>query len=96
MTTHRGVPITVCAELFDFASGPAPASTHSERDMLDALHVRYSQTSQGVLRRYVVAEHVRAACGFAGTSFEGGVRAAHARTMRTADFLAQDWRGEFS
>ena len=94
-TTPNGVPITACDELFDVAPSPAPVSTHSERDMLDALHVRYSQTSQGVARRYVVAEHVRAACGFSGTSFEGGMYVAQARTMRTADFLAQDcWEAQ--
>ena len=60
---------------------------YTERDMLDALHARYSQVSQGYLLRYVVAEHVRAACGFSGASWGGGY---HARTMRTADFLAQD------
>lgn len=52
----------------------------SERSMLDALHLRYSQTSQGVLRRFVCAEHVRSRGGFAGGR--------HA--MRTADFVAQD------
>ncbi|WP_139650685.1 hypothetical protein [Tessaracoccus massiliensis] len=58
---------------------------YTERDMLDALQVRYSQTSQGTVRRYVTAEHVRAACGFAGYSV----------TMRTADFLAQDtWEAQ--
>lgn len=93
MTTLNGVPITVCDELFDFTPSPAPVSTHSERDMLDALHVRYSQTSQGVARRYVVAEHVRAACGFSGVSFDE--RGGRDRTMRTADFLAQDcWEAQ--
>ena len=67
----------------------------TERDMLDALHVRYSQTSQGASRRYVVAEHVRAACGFAGISLEGGMYATQARTMRTADLIAQDcWEAQ--
>ena len=67
----------------------------TERDMLDALHARYSQISQGGGRRYVVAEHVRAACGFAGTTFERGVYATQRRTMRTADFIAQDcWEAQ--
>ena len=33
---------------------------YTERDMLDALHARYSE---GYPPRYVVAEHVRSACG---------------------------------
>lgn len=37
---------------------------HTERTMLDALHDRYSQASQGVLRRWVCAEHVRSGAGF--------------------------------
>lgn len=44
--------------------------------MLDALHVRYSQTSQGTIPRYAVAEHVRNAAGFNAT--------------RSADFVAMD------
>lgn len=62
--------------------------------MLDALHARYSQVSQGTLRRYVCAEHVRAACGFGGVTFmrAGG---GQDRTMRTADFIAQDlWEAQ--
>lgn len=54
---------------------PTTPTRYTERDMLDALHARYSQTSQGLLRRYVCAEHVRAHCGF---------------DSRTADFIAQD------
>ena len=60
---------------------------YTERDMLDALRARYSKASRGYPLRYVVAEHVRSACGFSGASWDGGY---HARTMRTADFLAQD------
>ena len=65
-----------------------PTHSHTERDMLDALHARYSVTSQGYPLRFVTAEHVRAACGFGGGSWAGGQY--NARTMRTADFLAQD------
>lgn len=59
---------------------------YTERQMLDALHARYNQTTQGYLKRYVCAEHVRAYCGFAGWDFVNR----GARTMRTADFIAQD------
>ena len=53
---------------------------HTERAMLDALHARYSQPSQGTTVRWVCAEHVKAACGF---------------DRRAADFLAQDlWEGQ--
>ena len=59
---------------------PEPPSRFTERDMLDALHARYSQVSQGTLRRFVCAEHVRAACGF---------------DKRAADFVAQDlWEAQ--
>ena len=81
------------ADLFGQPTTPAdqPAKW-SERDMLDLLHQRYSQTSHGSIRRYVVAEHVRSACGFAGASWDGGY---HPRTMRTADFVAQDtWEAQ--
>lgn len=78
-------------DLFDGAypdpMNPEPIiAKRTERDMLDALHQRYAQT-HGVVQRYIVAEHVRSACGFAGASWDGGY---HQRTMRTADFLAQD------
>lgn len=66
-----------------------PSSKYTERDMLNALHARYSVTSQGYPQRYVCAEHVRAACGFSGWSALSNAPAGH-RTMRTADFLAQD------
>ena len=65
----------------------AAVARHTERDMLNALHERYSQTTQGNLRRWVTAEHVRSACGFAGYTFGED---AGPRTMRTADFVAQD------
>ena len=63
----------------------APLRGHTERTMLDTLHARYSHRTQGVTRRYAVAEHVRASCGFAGYSSKDGHR-----RMRTADFMAQD------
>lgn len=67
---------------------------YTERDMLEALHARYSNVvSQGKSWRYVTAEHVRAGCGFGGVTFEGGNYGL--RTMRTADFLAQDcWEAQ--
>ena len=81
------------SDLLDLAGiDPTPSHHYTERDMLDALHARYSQTSQGTSRRYVTAEHVRVACGFGGVSFEQGIYQAEWRTMRTADFLAQDCR----
>ena len=74
--------------LFEIADRePDPVQKFTERDMLDALHARYSQTSQGYLSRYVCAEHVRSACGFNGGWDYTENRA---RTIRTADFLAQD------
>ena len=70
----------------------APTRRYSERDMLDALHTRYSRVEPPRPPRYVVAEHVRAACGYGGISFDGGF---HSRTMRTADFIAQDtWEAQ--
>ena len=70
------------------------AAKFTERDMLDALHARYSQLTQGAIRRYVCAEHVRSACGFAGWSSISDAPSG-ARTMRTADFLAQDtWESQ--
>lgn len=74
-------------DLLDAAGLGDVATTYTERDMLDALHGRYAQRSQGSLRRYVCAEHVRAACGFGGYTYADG--GGH-RTMRTADFIAQD------
>ena len=53
---------------------------YTERDMLDLLLDRYSAISQGDLPRYVVAEHVRSACGLG----RGAIR------IRVADFIAQD------
>ena len=48
----------------------------TEREMLDALHRRYSARSQANTIRYAVAEFVRNAAGFDAT--------------RTADFIAMD------
>lgn len=79
------------ADLFDGAY-PDPIEAEpviakfTERQMLDLLHQRYSQTSQGQLRRYVCAEHVRNGCGFGDWDYLLNVR----RGLRTADFLAQD------
>ena len=77
--------MTTDAMLFDGYPDPEPESDptegmgtdakHTERTMLDALHDRYSQASQGVLRRWVCAEHVRSGAGF---------------DRRCADFIAQD------
>lgn len=55
----------------------------TERAMLDLLHDRYSQISQGTSRRYVCAEHVAEHSGW--TTAEGAYR-----DPRRADFLAQD------
>ena len=78
-------------DLLNEAGLTPPPSRYTERDMLNALHARYSQRSQGgTLQRYVCAEHVRASCGFAGWSAVEGPR-----TMRTADFIAQDtWKAQ--
>jgi len=66
---------------------PAPViAKATERAMLDALHARYSQTSQGQLQRYVCAEHVRNGCGFGDWDYLLNQR----RDLRTADFIAQD------
>ena len=70
----------------------AEPARHTERDMLDALHQRYSQRTPNSIRRWIVAEHVRSACGFSGYTFgeDPGPR-----TMRTADFVAQDtWEAQ--
>lgn len=69
---------------------PQPVErTYTERDMLDLLHERYSQRTQGTGNtRYITAEHVRSGCGFSGWSYAPD--GSGARTMRTADFLAQD------
>lgn len=82
-------------DLLDVAGVECVPTRYTERDMLDALQARYSQTSQGTARRYVTAEHVRVACGFGGVSFEQGMHRAEQCTMRTADFLAQDcWEAQ--
>lgn len=81
-------------DLLDMAGVGDVAPRYTERDMLDALHARYSQRTQGDLARYVCAEHVRAFAGFAGYGVtpDGDW---HSRTMRTADFLAQDtWEAQ--
>lgn len=48
----------------------------TEREMLDALHDRYSQASQGASVRYACAEHVRSSASF--------------DAKRVCDFMAQD------
>jgi hypothetical protein len=65
------------AGLFD-AEAIAPVVTPkvTERQMLNALHERYSAVSQGGSIRYAVAEFVRNAAGLQAT--------------RTADFMAMD------
>lgn len=69
------------------AATPGP---YTERQMLDALHERYSARTQGNLQRYVCAEHVRSMSGFSGWSAVDGPR-----VMRTADFIAQDtWEAQ--
>ena len=81
-------------DLLDEAGLTPPPSRYTERDMLNALHARYSQRSQGDLARYVCAEHVRAFAGVAGYGVtpDGDW---HSRTMRTADFIAQDtWEAQ--
>lgn len=40
------------------------ANAHTERDMLNALRVRYNQTNPGNGPRYAIAEHVKNAAGF--------------------------------
>ena len=72
------------ADLLD-AAGLIQPVTHTERQMLDALHVRYSQITPNSARRYAVAEHVRSSCGFSGWPVQ----------IRTVDFMAQDtWEGQ--
>jgi hypothetical protein len=60
----------------------APVPKHTERDMLDAIHRRYSKTNPGNGPRYVVAEHVRNQCGFGGWYGTG--------RLRTVDALVVD------
>ena len=77
-------------DLLNEAGLTPPPSRYTERDMLNALHARYKRSQGGTLQRYVCAEHVRASCGFAGWSAVEGPR-----TMRTADFIAQDtWEAQ--
>ena len=56
-------------------------NTLTERGMLNHLHDRYQFVRPGTTtRRWIVAEHVRAACGY---------------DVRTADFVAQDtWEAQ--
>lgn len=73
---------------------PAEVGGWTERMMLDLLHQRFTQKSQGLGDRWVRAEHVRAACGWAGVSFAEGQKWQR-RQMRTADFMAQDtWEAQ--
>lgn len=61
---------------------PEPERKWTEREILDLLHSRYAKVNPGNGPRYVVAEHVRNYCGFAGY-----------RTitpLRTADALVVD------
>jgi hypothetical protein len=51
-------------------------NTHTERDILDALHRRYNPAVGNGGIRYIVAEHVRNAAGF--------------YAQRTADMIVQD------
>ena len=78
------------AMLFGQEMDPQPEpelpSIYTERDMLDLLHQRYAQTSQGQLQRFVCAEHVRNGCGFGDWDYLRNER----RGLRTADFVAQD------
>lgn len=54
----------------------------TERDMLDALRVRYSQTNPGNGPRYALAEHVKSSAGF--------------DARRQADLIAMDlWPGDY-
>lgn len=62
-------------EMLPGMPGP-PAPRYSERDLLDALHRRYSAVSPGNGPRYVIAEHVRSHAGF--------------DARRTADLIAVD------
>lgn len=54
----------------------------TERMMLDLIHARYGKVQPGNGPRYVVAEHVRNYCGFAGDRTTS--------RLRTADALAVD------
>lgn len=54
----------------------------AERMMLDLIHTRYSKVNPGTGPRYVVAEHVRNYCGFAGYRTT--------TPLRTADALVVD------
>lgn len=57
----------------------------TEREMLDALHVKLMGEAQGNGgNRWIIAEHVRARCGFAG------YRDGELGRLRTADALAID------
>ncbi|MFJ6044477.1 hypothetical protein [Brachybacterium paraconglomeratum] len=55
----------------------------TERDMLDLLHDRFSQTSQSSSRRYACAEHVASHSGWTTADGRYG-------DPRRADFIAQD------
>lgn len=71
---------------FHLEEPPVPVR-HTERDLLDALHARYSYVRPYTdARRYAVAEHVPVA----GPGMDGGWSLA----VRVADFLAQDTYSE--
>lgn len=74
------------SDLLDFldpAEPPGKGAKFTERQMLDYLHGRYSQTNPGNGPRYACAEHVKNHAGFARTGFG-----------RIADFIAVDcWPG---
>jgi hypothetical protein len=71
--------------LFEVATEPEPevvTRKWTERDVLDLIHARYTKMAPGNGPRYVVAEHVRNYCGFAGYRTQ--------KPLRTADALVVD------
>lgn len=69
------------SDLLDMLPEAAPKVT--ERHMLDLLHERYSQISQGDSIRYACAEHVASHSGWTNAAGQYG-------NPRRADFIAQD------
>lgn len=74
MGLHHGDRTTVSTPLF------GDNAVYTERNMLDALHRRYTRISQDSSERFVRAEHVRSSTGYAGYHDQ----------IRTCDFIAQD------